>query len=573
MEEFLKSIHGKVVGIYELESILGKPGTQGVVCKAKNLQTKEPASVKILLNQSEDELRRFERMVEIESSLDHDNIVKVQYYGYDKPYELFYVGYDFIRATSLEEGLKNKPNGITIEETVYIASQITGALEHAHKRGAIHLDLKPDNILIGNYNTNSIINKPVFIIDFGFGIWPRIGGVDKPVAHGTLLYWAPEQVKGEEVTKRTDLYIFGVVLYELLTGDVPFRHPKDQTKILRQIVEEQPSPPSEINQELPKSIDSFFSQALAKNPDDRFDDIEQMYDSFVNSFPEEMRGGPFTVPRGPELPPIQSTTSKDGVVIAFTDKGDGAPLIFIPPWVSNQGIQWGAGSPFRGFLEELAEKFRLISYDKRGCGLSRSLDRDISNVTREAQLWDLQALINHLNPKHFSILAISAGGPLAISYAASNPQKVSKLILYGAYAKGRNIITSKERDAQIALVNAYWGRGEAARFFSDLFYPIGGRGAHEWLARYQVKSSSPEHAAEFLSQIYSDDVTNDAKNIKCPTLIIHRFSDRAIPYKMAMELQSLIPHARLVRLEGNVHLPWIDPEPILEAIFNFFKDD
>lgn len=568
MEDFLTSIAGKVVGIYELESILGEPGTQGVVCKATNLQEMVPASVKILLNQGEDELRRFNRMAEIESSLNHPNIVKVQYYGYDKPYELFYVGYDFVRAKSLEKVLKDKPNGITIEETVYIASQITGALGHAHKRGPIHLDLKPDNILIGDYEeTNSIISNPVFIIDFGFGIWPRMGGVGTHVKYGTLLYWAPEQVREENLTERTDLYLFGVVLYELLTGDVPFRN--DQTKVRKQILEEQPIPPSKINQDLPESIDSFFSQALAKNPEDRFADIEEMYKSFVNACPNETQIITFPIPRGEELPPVQSVTSKDGVEIAFTDIGEGEPLIFIPPWVSNQAIQWGAGSPLVDFLEELAEKFRLISYDKRECGLSRRPDIAINDVTREAQLWDLQALINHLKLDCFSIFAISAGGPLAISYASRNPQKVSNLILYGTYANGSNIITDEEKKAQIALVKAYWGRGEAGRFFSDIFLPIGGPAEHRWLTRYQLQSSSPEHAAEFLAQIYSDDVTNDARNITCPTLIIHRFSDRAIPYKMAEELKSLIPHAKLVRLEGNVHVPWVNRRPTLNGIFKF----
>jgi len=150
------------------------------------------------------------------------------------------------------------------------------------------------------------------------------------------------------------------------------------------------------------------------------------------------------------------------------------------------------------------------------------------------------------------------------------------LILYGTYACGRDILTPEQKEAQITLVKGYWGREECAGFFVELFG--GAQIIREYIRRYLLASSSREHAAEFLSQIYDVDVTEHAKHVTCPTLILHRFSDRAIPYRMAEQLKELIPGSKLQPVPGNSHLPWIgrwedESKRIVELVLGFLGDD
>ena len=134
-------------------------------------------------------------------------------------------------------------------------------------------------------------------------------------------------------------------------------------------------------------------------------------------------------------------------------------------------------------------------------------------------------------------------------------------------------MTLREREAQIALVKGYWGTEECAGFFVELFG--GSQSIKEDIRRYLRAACTRDHAAEFLSQIYEEDVTDDARKIRCPTLILHRYSDRAIPYGMAEQLHQLIPGSELKDVQGLSHLPWVgtkdDSMQIAELTISFLN--
>lgn len=568
MEADQQDLTNKTVGQYELDGGLGRPGAQGRAYRATHIWTKEPAAIKILAEPTEEQIRRFTREAEILGSLDHPNIVSIQDFGYDEPYHVFYIATDLVEGVPLANVLESRQGGLSLEETLGIAEQVTWALAHAHARGIYHGDLKPSNILIGCQEIDSLIGKKVWLIDFGFAVWGMRPDKGAHAAYGTYSYWAPEQVRGGEFTRQTELYQFGVVLYEMLTGKVPFHH-QDPTEVLRQIVEAPALPPSRLTLTLPSSTDEFFQKALDKNGQDRFGTAEQMLEAFRQSVPGGQRLASGDIPKGAQLPHPQFVTASDGVQIAFTVKGSGYPLIYPPPWVSHQGVQW-TDVRLRSFFEKLTEKSRLISYDRRGCGVS---SRQVKDLSWEAQLRDLAAVIDHLHLNRFAFLAMSGAGPLAISYAADHPQQVSKLILYGTYANGRAILPSQNlQQSFLGLVRDSWG--DAARFFTELFIPRADEEQKNWLAMYQRASSSAEQAAQFLSQIYELDITELAKKVQCPTLVIHRYSDKAIPFRLGEQLISFIPNATLQRLEGNIHLPWLgDSQSILNAILGFLYEN
>jgi len=480
---------------------------------------------------------------------------------------------------SLAKILREHKDGLTFEQIIDIVLPLTGALAQIHGRGMLYLDLKPQNVMIGR-TSKHLDDDRVWLIDFGFGRW----GPGRDPGSGTLHYWAPEQAESKRLTKVTDIYNFGALLYHMVTGRFQFPYdydpdraedPPDPTGFFRKIMEDKPQPPSKIKSTLPPTLDRFFEKVLAKKPGDRFQSVELMFEALMECVPDRMKRRVSEIPRGPKLPPILDLTAADGATIAYTilkpDQESRGHLVFLPPWVSNQAFLW-VHSGFRNFCEELARDFTVIIYDKRGCGRSRSR-RLVTNYSFEAQVSDLELLIERLGIHRFGIFAMSAGGPVAISFAARYPEKVSQLILYGTYADGREILEDENaKKIEIDLVRNYWGRGEAAAFFSKKFVPDGPGSTQEWLTNYQVKSASDEHAALFLSQVYEIDVSQDAAKVKCPTLILHRIDDKAIPYRMAAQLRKLIPHATFSSLQGSSHIAWVgDSRDVLDATEEFLR--
>lgn len=547
---------GLTVGGYRLKKCIGDRSTQGKVFRATEEVTGEPAAVKIL-EESDWKLRdRFKEEAEIHRNLKHGHIVPIKSSGYDPFRELFFIATKFVDGSSLKTVIK-KHNGLSLDEIINILLPITGALNQIHGREILYLDLKPANIMVEKRT------KHLWLIDFGLGVW----GPGKHSGYGSTFYWAPEQSMRELLTKRTDIYNFGAVLYQLCTGRLPFYH-WDPAKLERKIEREALRPPSTIKRGL-EPLDGFFQKALAKKPEDRFQTVEEMFNGFMERVPEPLRRSPEKIPRGPQLPPCLYVTAPDGAKIAYTVQGQGkAALIFIPPWVSNQGYLW-AHSDFSSFCQKLAPYCNLIFYDKRGCGRSSWA---VSDCGFDAQLQDLQVLADHLDLTNFGIFAMSAGGPLAIRFAADNSKRVSKLILYGTYANGRNIISEDAKREQVNLIRKYWGKGPAARYFAEMFVPNGGPSLHKWLADYQGDSTSAEHAAQFTLQVYETDVTEYRERVTCPILILHRTGDKAIPYKMALELKELFPHATLCPLPGSSHIPWLQGmEQVTAKIIEFLQ--
>jgi CheY-like chemotaxis protein len=159
--------------------------------------------------------------------------------------------------------LLDESGRLGIDETLVIGRAVAAALDHAHQAGLVHRDVKPGNVLVDNVRS--------YLTDFG--LTKRIASRTALTAAGrtvgTAAYLAPEQIRGQDVDARTDIYAFGCVLYECLTGDVPFVRDTDMA-VLWAHLEQEPDPPSRHLPELPKEVDAVFLQALAKRKEDRF---------------------------------------------------------------------------------------------------------------------------------------------------------------------------------------------------------------------------------------------------------------------------------------------------------------
>jgi class 3 adenylate cyclase/pimeloyl-ACP methyl ester carboxylesterase len=263
-------------------------------------------------------------------------------------------------------------------------------------------------------------------------------------------------------------------------------------------------------------------------------------------------------------PTIQFVKRKDGVKIAYSIFGEGPPLLIPPQWVTS--LPFVLEDPFMNqFLEGLSKYMTVVFYDKHGCGQS---DKDRKIFTIETEILDFETVIDHLGLVKFNLFGASMAGPIAIAYTALYPKRVINLILYGTFAAGKNLAKKDVQTALISLIRASWGLGSKA--IADIFIPGGTKEEIESMVRLQRVSADTETAAKLLELCYSFDVTEVLSDIKTPTLILHRESDKAISIQHGRHLGSDIAGAHFKVLSGQIHPPWWgESNEIIKEIVNF----
>ena len=223
----------------------------------------------------------------------------------------------------------------------------------------------------------------------------------------------------------------------------------------------------------------------------------------------------------------------DGRAVAWTAVGEGPPLVLGGWWCSHLGLDW-QDMRFRRFVLALAEDHRVIRYDRPGSGLS---DRDGPTPRSLAQeVAVLLGLIDAVGLESPALFGGSSGSVVAAGCAAAMPDRVSRLVLYGGYANGREIASPAARAAMVDLVRRHWGLG--SRVLADVFVPGASAEERADFARFQRQVASPEAAAQDLSLVYAHDATELLARVTVPTLVLHRRDDRAIPVALGRDLAS-----------------------------------
>jgi class 3 adenylate cyclase/pimeloyl-ACP methyl ester carboxylesterase len=254
---------------------------------------------------------------------------------------------------------------------------------------------------------------------------------------------------------------------------------------------------------------------------------------------------------------IGTCIAPDGVKIAYATMGNGSPLVRAANYMTHLEYDWE--SPvWRHWLEALSTHHTLVRYDERGCGLS---DWEVGDLSFEAWVSDLEAVVDHLGLERFPLLGVSQGGPVAIAYAHRHPEKVSRLILYGTYTLGRfkrdpSPAELAEAEALMQMMRVGWGMDNPAfrQVFTTLFMPEGRPEQITWFNELQRISATPENAAALERHMYNIDVTHLAPELKMPALVLHTRNDAMIPFEQGQRVASLIPGARFVPLEGKNHI-------------------
>jgi pimeloyl-ACP methyl ester carboxylesterase/DNA-binding CsgD family transcriptional regulator len=230
--------------------------------------------------------------------------------------------------------------------------------------------------------------------------------------------------------------------------------------------------------------------------------------------------------------------------------------------VSHLELDWQSAG-FRRFWQGVADGHTLIRYDRLGVGMSDRTVRE-SDLTIDGEVATLRALLDELELERVSLIGGSCGSCTAIAFAATFPERVDRLVLYGSYANGAAIAAPNVTDAILAAVRAHWGLG--SRLLSDLFLGGAEPAEQERFARFQREAATAETAAALLEFVYRLDVRVHLPLVRQPALVVHRRDDRAVPYRLGREVAAAIPGATLIPLQGSAHFPWHgDSDPVVRA--------
>ena len=267
---------GRVVGSYEIVSLLGTGG-MGEVYLAQDTRLERKVALKFLpdfLQQDPTARRRLLREAKLAASLDHPFICKV--YDTGETEGRTFIAMEYVEGETLQQKLARGP--LTGREALRIATEMAEALEQAHRKEIVHRDLKPSNVMLTDQGH-------VKVMDFGIAKRLRIAEGEEQdwtttltaaeSVIGTLPYMSPEQVRGRKLDTRSDLFSFGVVLYEMLTGEHPFRRPVPADTVAA-ILEKEPVPLSRLSPEVPAEVQSVVTRLLAKDPGQRYQTVSEL---------------------------------------------------------------------------------------------------------------------------------------------------------------------------------------------------------------------------------------------------------------------------------------------------------
>lgn len=265
----------------------------------------------------------------------------------------------------------------------------------------------------------------------------------------------------------------------------------------------------------------------------------------------------FSLPSAP-VQEIQFVEAHDGVSIAWARIGEenNPPLVKAANWLNHLELDWEAPiwSPL---FRDLSQSFRVVRYDERGCGLS---DWEVSKIDLEQFVEDLERVVDAAQLDRFPLLGISQGAAVSIEFAARHPERVSNLILFGAYDCGwRHNATPDEvleREAVMVLTKSGWGSDNPAyrHVFSRTFMPDASPEELDWFDEFQRHTTSPENAVRFLEAFSQIDVRDRLADVQCPTLVVHSRGDLRIPFATGRSIASRIPGAKLAGIDSNNHL-------------------
>jgi len=270
---------------------------------------------------------------------------------------------------------------------------------------------------------------------------------------------------------------------------------------------------------------------------------------------------------------ITFCTTTDGVRLAVAVAGQGDLVVKTANWLNHLEYDWR--SPiWSPTFERLTSRHQLVRYDERGTGLS---DWNVEDISFDAFVRDLETVVDALRLERFALFGLSQGCAVAMAYAARHPERVSRLVLHGAFALGPTKRHTQADDEQasafLTLIRHGWGYPNSAfmQAFSSLYLPDATLAQVRWFADLQRTTTSPENAIRIRQAVNEIDIVDLLPKIRAPTLVTHNRSDNVVPFAHGRMIASSIPGARFVELDSGNH-PIIPDNPTWERFMTEVED-
>lgn len=368
----------KKIGKYEILSILGK-GAMGIVYRALDPDIDRQVAIKTIRfdldseeTDNEEIMQRFMREAQAAGKLTHPNIITIFDVGREE--DLTYIVMQYIEGPSLQR-LIAQGEKFSVQEITKLMEQVCSALDYAHQHGIVHRDIKPGNVLLDN-------NRKPYICDFGVARVDTSTLTQSGTAVGTPSYMSPEQVMGKKIDKRSDIFSIGCILYEFLTGRRPFEA-ESITTVIYKIINEEPPSISEVKKGLPAGFEKIISKALAKDPNDRYQNCKQFADDLRNLDKLSDKTIAVTVTRETAIP----EQKEEEVEVVEEEKKKGKLGLILGITIPVFLIMVAGGAYFYNeqtgklpFVTDVVQKISGI------LGLTPSQDQPVVELTKEEKL-------------------------------------------------------------------------------------------------------------------------------------------------------------------------------------------
>jgi pimeloyl-ACP methyl ester carboxylesterase len=573
-------------------------GAMGTVYLGHDTLLDRPVALKFIDAERIDEASVARFLVEARAlaRLSHPNVVAVHRFGTvaGRPY----LAYEFVAGRSLDQ----LALPLSAREVLRVGVGVARGLAAAHARGVIHRDLKPANVMRAE-------GGEIKLLDFGVAklvetstptqragsLGPALptaaqlaaeattsgtasaGSTRESTLVGTPAYLAPEVWAGEAATPRTDVYGLGALLYLLAVGRLPDAwHTGEATALRAAVMRGLPSLLQAGAASVSPALAAIVDRCTRPDPAARYASAEEVRDALEGLLARETPGATERLRgeralRDDEAPPTTRYAMAGKVSIAYQAIGDGPiDLVLTPGFVSNVEIAWEEPSNAR-FLRALARHARMITFDKRGTGLS---DRVSGPATLEERVDDIRAVMDANASERAAILGVSDGGAMSIAFAAMFPERTRALILYGTTARSR---PAPDYDGGLTDEMWTWALDEVTRTWGEASFleieapsMVNDEPFRRWWTRYLRQSASPGAARALLDLNSRLDTRALLPYVRVPTLVIHRRGDPLMPLAGAEYVAAHVPHAELVVLEGNDHIPFVgDADAVVRAIDDF----
>jgi class 3 adenylate cyclase len=262
---------------------------------------------------------------------------------------------------------------------------------------------------------------------------------------------------------------------------------------------------------------------------------------------------------------IRFCTSADGTRIAFAIYGEqpGTPLVQVSSWTYNEELHREVPE-IRALSEGLAQGRQLVLFDRRGVGASQ---RGVDDLSLEAHVADLTAIVNHLGLEQFDLIGWFDGTAVSVAYAARHPERVSRLVLCTPYPRGEDTATPEAARSVTELIRANWPL--ARRTLTDIGFPNAPAEMRHGLANALRRAISSEIAAEYVEFVTNLDVTSFLPRVQAPTLVLHPRAPAAVPMSASQAVAALIPDALFIAWEGD---PLTNQEQMAELVRQFLDE-